>query len=49
MIERLVVLFAKRYRCGRRFAAFLLLGLAVDAAMAVAVIVLFVRLFWGDR
>lgn len=48
MLDRAIRYFMKEYYCERRFAVFLLFGLAVDLAMAVAVLFLFGRLsgFW---
>lgn len=45
MIGRVVGFLAKEYNCGRRFAAFLILGLAVDFALLVVAFAMMLRLF----
>lgn len=45
MLDRAIVFFMKGYRCGRGVAVFLLVGLAVDIALAIAAVFLFGRLF----
>lgn len=45
MLGRAIVFFMKGYRCGRGVAVFLLVGLAVDIALAIAAVFLFGRLF----